>query len=389
MKFKSNVSIIFFAVTFFILNIFLNSEVHAQANSLNLGIIGDSSSDEYRGTQNVAGGSQWASTTLNWVELMHNYRGINLGTWGNYSEPRRTGYEFNWARYAGTTVTMINQGQHTGLATQIATGRINQVYMCIGTNDFAYYGDGASIYNGTLSGQALTDKINNFIVNITTALDTVQAADPNIPIILATAGDMSNLPYWRAAFPDPVKRQKVTNAVNQANQGIRAAASTRSHITLVEGLDLLSYIFSRVDAQGNINIGGESISFVSNGDEPHHGVLADNTHLGTALSALQANKVMDLIASSSGIQVSHFSDTEILSYSGISHVTMTPQPTPTDCHKADIDQNKRVELADYSLLVQNFLKTPFPNPRADIDGNGRVDLRDYSILVANFFHDCL
>src|SRR3989344_320275 len=125
-----------------------------------MAVMSDSSSDEYRADDNRAGGTQWELTTLAWTELLEKYRGFNLGSWGTRGEPRRTGYEYNWARTGAEAADVVFAGQHTGVASQAQSGLVNIVYFQIGNNDFAYYRDGADIYNGALSGQALTDKIN-------------------------------------------------------------------------------------------------------------------------------------------------------------------------------------------------------------------------------------
>lgn len=43
-------------------------------------VIGDSQSDEYRADDSR--GTTYASTTLNWVELLAKYRKVNFGEWG-------------------------------------------------------------------------------------------------------------------------------------------------------------------------------------------------------------------------------------------------------------------------------------------------------------------
>lgn len=55
---------------------------------------------------------------------------------------------------------------------------------------------------------------------------------------------------------------------------------------------------------------------------------------------------------------------------------------------ADIDQSGTVNLADYSLLAANFMKSPPSTLRADINQSGKVDLADYTLLVASFFQSC-
>ena len=81
------------------------------------GVMGDSSSDEYR-ADDWRGGA-YADTTLNWVELLVKYRGLDFGSWGTRDYPRRTGYEYNWALTGEDSEGLISSGQHTGLAQQL------------------------------------------------------------------------------------------------------------------------------------------------------------------------------------------------------------------------------------------------------------------------------
>lgn len=55
----------------------------------------------------------------------------------------------------------------------------------------------------------------------------------------------------------------------------------------------------------------------------------------------------------------------------------------------DLNGDKTVDLADYSMLINNFFSTN-PNPAsADLNGDGVVDLTDYSTLVTRFFQNCI
>ena len=83
-----------------------------------IGIMGDSNSDEYRADDNRGG--EYAPTTLNWMEQLVLSRELNFGPWGTWGGPRRTGYEYNWARSGATAHSLITSGQHTGLAQQVA-----------------------------------------------------------------------------------------------------------------------------------------------------------------------------------------------------------------------------------------------------------------------------
>lgn len=63
------------------------------------------------------------------------------------------------------------------------------------------------------------------------------------------------------------------------------------------------------------------------------------------------------------------------------------QSTSLAC-AADIDKSGLVDISDYSILVSNAFKNPFPNPAADITKDGTVDLEDYSALVSQFLKTC-
>ena len=78
-----------------VLAVILPTALLAQGAS-GFGILGDSVSDEYRADDNRGGA--YGPTTLNWMELLVRYRGLDSGPWGTRSAPRRTGYEYNWAR---------------------------------------------------------------------------------------------------------------------------------------------------------------------------------------------------------------------------------------------------------------------------------------------------
>ena len=80
------------------------------------GVMGDSSSDEYRAEDNRGGA--YAATTRNWVELLARYRGLDFGAWATRAEPRRADYEYNWARSGARAAELIAQGQAAGLAQQ-------------------------------------------------------------------------------------------------------------------------------------------------------------------------------------------------------------------------------------------------------------------------------
>jgi len=63
----------------------------------------------------------------------------------------------------------------------------------------------------------------------------------------------------------------------------------------------------------------------------------------------------------------------------------TPTKTPIPVPLGDLDNNKKVELADYNILFANFGKIGASGwIPSDIIKNGKVDIFDYNIVVGNF-----
>jgi phospholipase/lecithinase/hemolysin len=280
-----------------------------------LGIMGDSASDEYRADDDRGGA--YASTTLSWDELLERYRGINVGRWGTWGGTRRSGYEHNWALSGATAEDVVNTGQATGLAQQVAAGEVNTVVLYVGANDFAIWnGAYAKIYKGTLVDKTLEDYVNSVVSSIATAIDTVRAAGP-VNMIVTNLEDGGANP---SQFPDPIKRQLVSNVIVSVNADIRSVVNARSGVALVDLHNAASdpVISSRIDlTNGNLMVAGQGISLKTNGDEPHHALLSDG-HFGTVIGCLLANYIfVNPLDSKFGQNIPPFSDEECLTNAGI------------------------------------------------------------------------
>lgn len=307
-----------YLIVILLFSLLLGSGAPAQAQTpLRLGVLGDSGTDEYRGTDNRGGA--FASVTFNWVEQLVLKRGVSVGRYGSWGEPRRTGLEYNWSRSGATAASLLTQGQHTGLAGQIQAGLIDLAVINVGFNDFSpYISNGyVQIYDGTLSGSALQNKINGIVANITTAVDTLRNAGA-VPIIVTTIGDWNYSPLITSdpRFTDPAKRQRVTNAINQTNQGIVAMANARG-LTIFDAAAFLNSLSSRMQGS-SLNVGGVLINMFSAGDNPINGILGDRIHAGTVIGGLIANYYLTLINSVRDPDIALFTDQEILQTAGLS-----------------------------------------------------------------------
>ena len=257
---------------------------------MNFGVLGDSSVDAYRGTDNRGG--SYAATTFNAVELLHRLRGFDLGTWGAYSEPRRTDYARNWARSGAEIPDLVDQGQTAGLVAQAALGQVECVYIRIGTNDFSYYGTlYAPIYNGTLSGSALTAELHDRADTILDAVDALLAEGVSYIVVrgMAYRGDAAAAAngYTNATY-----RARVRDAVIATNGYLLPLLASRGvgyYDTYTE--DTRAY-FESYGGHTGIWLGPGFVNVDTYGDEPHNAVLADNLHPGTMASCVEANEIV-------------------------------------------------------------------------------------------------
>jgi hypothetical protein len=262
----------------------------ASSNSIvGLGILSDSNSDEYRADDQRGG--EYAATTLNWVELIVALRSVNVGAWGAWGEPRRTGFKYNWSRSSATAHDAIKTNQHTGLAEQVADGEVSHVIIWIGTNDFTTWnGTYEEVYEGNLRGEALQAKIDSIVEDITLAVDTILDAGP-AKVLLITLTDRGIDPELLRRFPDESKRRQVSEAILAINTRLHELAAARG-IALLDGDALAEALLQRVNQSGMLAVGSEQIKVFGKNDEPHNGRLGDGPgHPGTVLSGLIANEV--------------------------------------------------------------------------------------------------
>lgn len=290
------------------------SQTTSSTPPLRIGILGDSTVDEYRGTDNRGG--DYRDGTYNWLELLVMLRNFDAGKWDNWPEPRRLGYEYNWARSAATASSLLEAQQHTGLAEQVSEGLIDLVVVSVGVNDFAIFNNQyESVYSGEIAGEALDQKIQGIISNYTTAVDTILATG-DIPVIVSTIPDQSLTPSVISdeRFADSARRQIVSDAIRRVNEGIVRMANERGLAYLdfdAMYLSLLPLI------ENGYTIAGANVSLFARGDDPHNGVLGDGIHPGTVVEGIVANKYLELINEVLKLDIPLLTDTEIARAAGL------------------------------------------------------------------------
>jgi lysophospholipase L1-like esterase len=300
----------------------LNIAAPTHAQRVGVGAMGDSLTDEY----DIFTPWIYGSEGLNWVEQLVRSRSSEMD-FGAYSAasrgaPRYAGYAHNWARSGATSETLLSEGQHTGLAGQVASGEVTLVYLGIGANDFVpgqadaitipevgefafNFSNGYwPIYFDRLTDEQVAEKVDDLVRNVTTALNAVESAGAKV--VVGTTPDYGVAPWVRAAYTNPARRQRVTDAVLAANAEIKEIALSRG----IPVIDLIPFAELHYSSTP-VLVGGVPVT-------EENFFLADGTHPSTLMQGLLANAFIAAANGAYGTDFTPLSGAEILAHAGIS-----------------------------------------------------------------------
>ena len=316
------------------------------------GAAGDSLTDEYP-----------LGVSSTWVELLAATKGINFGPQIDWGAPRNEGYEYNWARLGATSATLLAEGQHIGLAQQMAAGAVNYAVLAIGQNDFA---PGTSAYQGIYSGiwtQSQTDLfVDGVVDNIETALNTLVAPGGNL--IMTNVIDFGLAPVTQLLYPSSTSRARVTSVLEALNNRLEGLASEFG-LPLVDTFQL-AQDFIGTGSTAAEQIGGVTLQ-IATGLDPHN-VFVDGIHPHTIVQGALGNVFLEAFAVGYGLDVSsiQFSEQELLAVAGIGNqyvedsLTLTYSDyvilpntfVPIDLGTVDFSQLADLSLSEGALWYQ-------------------------------------
>ena len=280
---------------------------------LKLGALGDSFTDEYRFY------TPDRSQARNWVEILAATRRINFGRFSPFprSEPRNAGFANNWARSGATSDDMV-QNQLPGLADQVRKGQVNVVTAFVGGNDFLYYLEqNASPVSGSsadpVAGVAAVE--SRAEDNLTTAVRTLEAANPDVKIVLVTLPDVTKLPIVSSSAANAMLKpllDATSAAVAKYNARIQALAANDPNVAVADLATEYAGLLQQQAASGSVSVGGQAISLTTTGDEYHHFFLADGIHIGTVAQAGLANLIVQTLDSHYNAGINPLSEAEVI-----------------------------------------------------------------------------
>ncbi len=253
-----------------------------------VGAMGDSYSDEYRFY------SPDRSTARNWIELLNATRGVSFGRYTTTlrGEPRNAGFADNWSRSDATSNDMV-ANQLPGMTAQVEQGRVKYVSIFIGGNDYLHFID--DIEAGKVAPadipldlQSLTF---NLVGNVERSVLTLQAANPNIKIVLVTLPDVSIIPAAHAAGSTP-QGQLLLGAVRQSIIGFNTAVTQFATVNPNVAILDLAGVTKQIAAGGGAptQFGGATIDFTNPRDNYHSFFLGDFIHIGTIAQGIIADE---------------------------------------------------------------------------------------------------
>lgn len=382
----------------------VQAEIHA------FGGMGDSLTDEYA--------EESYDYAANWLEQLVSHRGIDVGptaaeagqpggTWG---EPRRTGFEYNWARSGDASGDLLAHGQHTGLAALIPEHGITHAALMIGANDFyplpfpgfAYY----EIYHDSWSEAQIEAHVAQIVANLEQALNTVLPT--GVSLALCNVPDYGVTHWPRILFPDPVKRDRVTAVIQQLNLELDAVAQER-HLVLVDMFAAAQALFGtnqdprEILLLGNVEIYPQELDTPAH-DNPQAGFVDDGTHPHTHLQGILANFILHGLNTAHHAETPLFTEEELLAHAGLAYGgldTLESEIGPYSDYlfdytlaDGDLDQDQDVDAEDFSIFMACLAGPDVQQPPegcspaefnlADINGDYDVDVSDFHWLQLDF-----
>lgn len=245
------------------------------------------------------GDSGTAGGTVNksWVPVLVSERGLSFGPGAN---------SYNLAQGGATSNSLLNTGQHTALAGLVSSGDVTTVSLLIGTNDFGTV-TGQQLAGGTLTAIQVQDFIDGRVANITTAADTVLAANPE-GFILFGVPDVTLMP--QANSLSPAQATRVRDAITAINLQLQTYA-LHQRITYIQTDLLMQSLLS----SGPLLIGGVPVDV----DNPGTGAFffRDGIHPGAIGNGLIASLFIEALNAGYEQTVVPLNDFEILSLAGL------------------------------------------------------------------------
>lgn len=332
--------------------------------AIDLVAIGDSMTAEYT---DLDGFQDYGDVTVpgwqsrSWYEVLALTRAGAIGVGGsssNWDLVRSGGHEYNWATPGATAADVRHRWSSTSFENLLTFyGPYNYTLedhlendaeaaaILLGANDFN------NAYGTIANGSSPSDLIAQVVADIQWVVNRVQGAKSSLPIVLVSVPDVGATPDVRAAFPDPIKRARVTAAIETVNSNLQAIAAA-------EGIAYADiYALTRDIGLGQVLYFG-AVDLINAGDpdnNPRYLFCRDGFHPNTSAQTKIANIIIGALNARYGFGVPIIQNSEALALLDI-----------------DPDQPYFDWLAAFGVSKKGML--------ADPDADGSKNLIEYALL---------
>ena len=152
--------------------------------------------------------------------------------------------------------------------------------------------------------------------NLTTAVRTIVAANPNVKVAIATLPDIRTFPAVALAEGYPSLKpliDAIGPEVDKYNAKVVAlAAEQPGQVAVVDLHALYASLATASAATGKLQVGNQSIDTRTASDDATHIFLADGIHIGTVGQGLVANAFVQTYDTAFGTSIRPLRAAEIL-----------------------------------------------------------------------------
>jgi len=307
----------------------------AAAAELQTLVIGDTLSEEY--AYMIAGGGPyysyqfaspesvpWQANTLNWVEMVgqwrgagsgedHLFLGVNVENWylDIYEDLRRAGYALNFGLvdfWTATWVSTLLADEDSGILWDTVNHLVGAlpttevVVIMLGWEDLR--ADYIWIHDDTAPAWIY----DGIVDRLMWLGDYFDGFTGTIPVVMCTVPDIGVTPMMRASYPDPAKRAGARARIQAMNDDLRTRALAAGY-----GIADVHAITLRIEDDDPFLINGQEL--IADGhpeNPPEYLFCRDDLHPATVIQALIANEVIGAINGLLGSSVEPFTNREIL-----------------------------------------------------------------------------
>ena len=316
------------------------AERKVPANAVPIGVLGDSDSASYQGSDEEPPGP-FHRSRLQWTEVLARIRPdqVDLGEWGHWGLPRwmsmtriRDGLGLRWRgpprveyrhdlAWSSPSYFLLNGGWRQAERLSDIMDEEPQrwargvVVIRIGVNDFGKEAlDLLRVDPNSPEVRALMDEC---LMNIRGAVDLIHRKHPEARFVLVGIFDNVQWPGYFSKFQAPGDTGNVSRGLDHFDNGLRAMVAKDKRLAFFDDRAWFLRHWGSRDAEGRpaykvVTIGKLQVTNTE-GDDPHNALLAGG-HAGLVWNTLWAQSLIELMRSSFGVSINAVSDQEVSSF---------------------------------------------------------------------------